>query len=267
MLHGYKMIAMVMMLVSLVANSAEAVKNGTSPARDLIIVSCSGKSGSSTLEASFSALGMETIRNHKIDQKMIDLALLRSQNAKVLFIDSFRDPISRRISAYFHHLSTNLHLSHDEIRTRYRHRRIRFVQEILRDFEAKIKHTNLGYTFYHWRIFDYDCLTDGSFDQKKRYQLHKNGNLYFLNLRFSDISHWKEIIRSVDVPIDLQQLKIVTANVSEKKYYRDIYKDFLKNFTIKQEDFDWFLSKNSREIGHFYQNENEFIQKWKPCIR
>lgn len=93
--------------------------------------------------------------------------------------------------------------------------------------------------------------------------------MYFLNLRFADIRNWESIIRSLKIPFNLRNFKIVSANISKNKFFGDIYEEFLKNFTISQEDFNTILNYNAAEITHF-NGENgveEFIEKWKGHIR
>lgn len=234
----------------------------------LVIVSCSGKSGSSTLQASFQRLGFETRRRHALDENMYAYILKREKEGPVLLIDSIRDMISRKIASFFQNLSQHTQIAEAEILANYQKDRVGCLNFLLGEFHKKLfQIANLN-TFQFWNRLNYSCLRDGSFDFEKKYQLKKIGNLYFLNLRFDDIQNWQKIIKSLDLPFDLRQFTIQPSNLSQEKWYKDIYRDFLKNFKISQADFDAVLQNSAAELHHFYTPEEiqKFIDKWKPYI-
>lgn len=237
--------------------------------KGLVIISCSGKSGSTTLEFSFKKLGFETHRRHVLDEEMYSYILNRSKETPVLLIDSIRDIFSRSIATYFHHLSHIFPLSSDEILAKYQNDQVNFLNFLVEGFNERVLQMASGYVFHQWKPrFNYDCLKEGFFNFKKKYQLKKIGNLYFVNLRFDDIHQWQEIIRSLPVPFDLRQFEILPRNLAQKKWYKEIYQDFLKNFRISQADFETVLKNSVAEIDHFYtdQEKQKLINKWKPHL-
>jgi len=256
------------------SHEALRVKNNTSAASNhsnssVVIVSCSGKSGSTTLEASFKATGIETHRCHAIRNEMMAFILAKEQTGNVILIDSIRDIISRKIASFFQNLTVHLNLQASEILAQYKAHPKQLMRTLQSTFKQKIFTMETSNTFKSWQQFNYNCLTDGVFDFKKKYQLKQIGNLYFVNLRFDDIKHWGKIIRSIDLPINLSSFKIVEANRSSNKWYANIYHDFLANFTLTQQEFDTILSSFSEELAHFYTAEeiDAFFAKWAPHIR
>lgn len=236
--------------------------------KSLVIISCSGKSGSTTLQHSFRTLGVKALRCHVINEQMHNLILQRSANTNIILIDSFRDVISRKISSYFHHLTKYLKMSQEKIISKYKKDRVNFLKFIQKDFQKKIFKIGNNYAFKHWKDFNYDCLNDALFNFQKRYQLKQIGNLYFVNLRFEDIKDWEEIIKSLPIPINLKHFKIVAANQAKNKWYSDLYQDFLKHFTLSKTSFDTILSEFSEKMAHFYTEKEieDFINKWKPHL-
>ncbi len=237
--------------------------------KSLVIVSCSGKSGSCTLEASFQAMNLETYRYHVLKPQNISTILSQANDNDILLIDSIRDPIARRIASYFQNLSAHLHLSQEIILRRYKYDRFNFVNILLQEFDRKIIELEQYYGFCSWKDLHYDCLKEDVFDFDKKYQLKQIGNLYFVNLRFDDIQNWETIIRSLPIPFYVNQFNIVPSNRAQDKWYKEIYQDFLKYFTLSQAKFDLILSNNAEELAHFYKEEEieKLIDRWKPYIR
>jgi|GEM_PF-3899479 len=238
------------------------------PIKNLAIISCSSKSGSTTLEKSFKTLGIETYRFHVLPERMFTYVLAQEKDTRILLIDSMRDIISRKIAAYFQGITKHTKLPRKEIMSRYNKNRPIFLKFLQKEFNKKLFKIAQHHAFNDWKKFQYDCLKDKSFNFEKKYQLKKIGNLYFLNLRFDDISNWAEIIRSIDLPIDLKNFKIVAANQSAEKWYKDIYQDFLNHFTLSRSHFNRILSNFSEEISHFYteQEIENFLNKWEPYL-
>lgn len=235
---------------------------------NLVIVSCSGKSGSSTLAASFKKMGFETYHCHSVN-KLYDLIIEREQEGNVILIDSIRDIFARKISSFFQNISKHTNLSVPEILERYKKYPKLFLRSLQKIFKKNILIIANNHAFQSWKHFDYNCLTDGEFDFEKKYQLKRIGNLYFVNLRFDDIKNWEEIIKSIGLPMNLRRFKIITTNQADDKWYKDIYRDFLDHFTLTQSEFDTILSKFSAELAHFYTTEEiqEFISKWERRIQ
>ena len=101
------------LLCIFLSNSLCAALPTPSQEKPLVIVSCSGKSGSTTLESSFKHLNIETYRFHRITDSMYET--ISSTKRPVLLLDSMRDIISRKIASYFHHLANHLNLPIAEI--------------------------------------------------------------------------------------------------------------------------------------------------------
>lgn len=232
---------------------------------NLVVISCSGKSGSTTLEKSFKNIHIETFREHQLTPPGIKTILTRARTAKVILIDSIRDILSRKISSYFHNLEINTKMGRQQILDRYAAEGVDFL---LKDFATMILPIEQYYGFQGWKKLGYDCLSQGVFDFDKNYQVLKKGNIYFVNIRFKDIENWASILQSINLPLNLTNLTMVNANNSEQKWYKDIYNDFKSKFTLSQATFDAIMAANSLEMSHFFTAEelDEIMAQWKPHI-
>lgn len=231
---------------------------------NFVVICCSGKSGSTSLEYSFKNLGFPTERFHKLDR--IQAEALANKGQTVVMIDVIRDIISRKIASYFQNIPRHLGIPADQIVKKYNKEGIDFI---LRGFDKIIVPLAQAYSFNCWKYYGYDCLKDGVFDFKKRYQMTQVGHIYFVNLLFDDIADWETIIRSLPIPLDLHDFRLASRNRKEQKWYGAIYDDFLAHFTLSQESFDTILQNNREEIIHFGGEKGiqNFIDKWKPSIR
>jgi hypothetical protein len=230
----------------------------------VVLVCCSGKSGSCTLEQSFRRSGFPVKRYHGMNQtKAFEIS---NSAESLIVIDSIRDQISRRISSFFQNITEHLGLSENQILEIYHKEGLGLFQD---KFDKIIVHLEQYYGFRSWHHYNYNCLRDGIFDFEKKYQFQQVGKLYFVNLRFDDIKQWQKIIKSIPLPINLKNFKIVQANIGKKKWYSDIYQDFCDHFTLTQGDFNIILNNNRNEIIHFWGEEGvqNFIDKWTPSIR
>jgi hypothetical protein len=232
-----------------------------------IFVSCSGKTGGHTLKTSFEALGLEVLHVHSLNHDHYGFIIEQSKNRPILFIDSTREMISRKIASYFQNLESHLKMSSSHILEKYEQEREQFIDYLIQDFNKKILFIDRYHTFYWWKLFGYDVLK-GSFDFEKKYQFKQIGNLYFINLRLEDVSNWKEIILSIGLPFDLSRFEILPENQAKYKYLKNIYSDFLERVTFSQLDFDKIYDMHQNEMSHFYtESEIEnFINKWKSHV-
>ena len=254
------------LLCIFLSNSLCSALPTPSQEKPLVIVSCSGKSGSTTLESSFKHLNIETYRFHRITDSMYET--ISSTKRPVLLLDSMRDIISRKIASYFHHLANHLNLPIAEILNIYQTNPKLLFEKIQKQLDEKILKIAHFHSFHDWKKLGYYCLEDSSFDFEKRYQLKKVGNLYFVNLRFDDIKDWQTIISSLDIPFSLTHFKLISANQSENKWYNEIYKEFLPLFTISRKNFYKILRDFSAELNHFYTQKEKraFLKKWQPHL-
>lgn len=230
-----------------------------------IVVSCSGKSGSTTLQQSFQNLGFDTFRVHNLLDKHFEMIADKSPDTNIIFVDSIRDILSRKISSFFQNLTKHTGMTRKEIKHKYKEEGLDFLFEA---FDQRILTIAQNYAFQKWKNLGYDCLNDAQFDFDKKYQFKHINNLYFVNLRFDEIENWETIIKSINLPINLKKFKVIATNLSQNKWYHEIYSDFKKNFSISRANFNQIMNLNDAELNHFY-TESEiqaFIDKWTPYI-
>lgn len=236
----------------------------------IMCVSCSGKCGSQTLAASFQYMGISVERCHALSPESIRNIGCLAPTEPVLFIDSTRDLIARRISSFFQNLSSHIGMNHMEIMLAYNNDKFKFVDYLICEFNKIILSLEQYYASESWSLFGVNYLEDGFFDFENKFQLINSGNYYFVNVRFDDIINWECIIRSLPIPLELSNFKIIIRNIVVNKgdMCKDIYFEFLRRVKIKKSDFDEIVNRNIDHINHFYTKEEVeiFMEKWKPYL-
>ena len=237
-------------------------------AQPIIIILCSGKSGSTSLQKSFQQAGFKTYREHRLNENLSKILKELPSNQAVLFIDSTRDIIARKIASFFHHLEKNLKSNRNQILKAYKQNKKLILAKIQKKLDQKITKIAHFQAFTDWKKLGYDCLQDGEFDRENMCQLHQQKNYYFVNLRFDDIASWQEIIQNLPIPFDLSEFVLVAANRAENKWYSDIYHDFKQIFTIERKQFNFIVNSLNSVLDHFYtpQERDNFQRKWAKHI-
>lgn len=250
----------------LITNSNFEVAKPLNKSKVFVMISCSQKSGGTTLFHSFSRIKkFSTCSFHRFNPDWYAIIKHIPKETTVVFIDSFRDIISRKISGFFQDLSFYFNMSEKELLQKHASEGINFILEKFNELVLDI-YPNYGSD--GWKKLGYNCLKDGQFDFEKKFQYKKIENHHYINLRFSDIANWETILKSIPLPINLTKFKIVKKNIGGEKWYGKIYTDFLKNFKIPRATFETLFNQHYHVMHHFCTNKeiHNFIKKWEPHL-
>jgi len=222
-----------------------------------IFVICGGKCGSSTLTCSFNKNGYVAIHAHSNDEFLVtqnkqeyylSIYELIEQNKQIhkniYIIDSYRDPIERKLSSYFQHVgkdgnNMNVNYHSDKI-----NKKIFFLET------------------YHPlnHILEYFGLEKfNDFDHDKKYKMIKHENIHFIKIRFEDINKWKNIFESILG----KSIKIVPANVSSTKSYSASYDKVKNAYKININHLKVFAECPEFKIYKTDAERKQYIEKWK----
>jgi hypothetical protein len=229
-----------------------------------VIVYCGGKCGSSTLFHTFLNNGFKSYSTHSskyfehvcnktnedINKTFFDVIDFNlQQNKKIYIIDSYRNPIERKISSFFQNIS--LFLPNYNEKT---------MDEIISIFN-----TNFLYEIENYHSIDevmlhygLDIFTDFNFE--KKYNIKEKDNLIFIKIRFNDINEWSEILSN----IFNKKIEIYNHNLTTTKKINDLYIEFKKKYIIPENYLNYFtLNDITFNIYNTEDEKNKYINDWK----
>ena len=225
-----------------------------------IFLYCSGKSGSTTLYNTFKNNKYKCIHTHSNEhylenyndikkyKSIFELIINNSKLHKNIFIiDCYRNPIERKISSFFQHLS--------EFIPNYKDVDIFYLidkfNEIYLKYLEDYQSIDEIMEYFNIDIFNY-------FDFDKKYSLFEYKNIKFLKLRFNDITIWNEILSN----IFNTNIIIYNENLSENKNYINIYEDFKNNYKIPKEYLEKIKNDINFKIYNTLHEQDEYIKYW-----
>ena len=226
-----------------------------------IFIYCSGKSGSTTLYNTLKNnkykcfhvhRNKNYLENYKEIKKYESVFKLITNNLtlheNIFIIDSYRNPIERKISSFFQHLSKFM-VNYENIN----------ICELINKFNNSYLEDLENYhsideimNYFNINIFD-------SFDFEKKYNLLEYKNIKFIKLRFNDISIWNEILSN----IFNTNIIMYNENLSENKNYINIYKNFKNNYKIPKEYLEKIKNDTHFKIYNTQIEQDEYIEYWK----
>jgi len=167
---------------------------------------------------------------------------------KVYVIDIYRQPIERKISEFFHEIST-LHFNNTEDNIlKY------YIQKIQNRFNDIFPHLS-NEDFYKER---FDVEYPNTFDFEKKYLKYEKNGVTYIKLRLQDSQEWGNILSE----ILNNQIVIVKDYPTEDKKIGVFYKDFLREYKLP---FNFY--KMIRDCPHLnYYNtleeKNDYLNGW-----
>ena len=225
----------------------------------MVMVLCGGKCGSTALFESFSKHGIDVIRIHNMDHFVEEYApflkgvkgvedveirkvlhpddLLRfflKFYRSIVVVDSYRDPLERKLSSFFQNFSFNLSrmgktLSEWESLT-FKEQVDVFEKEMMPLLERRHGLDTYYPTFFQ-NSFDFvtgmQQMAHPHQDFCRRVRLVK--------VRFSDIHQWGSMFSKLfGWPLD-KGFTILPANESRTKEYAELYSQWKQHFHLKEE--------------------------------
>jgi dTDP-glucose 4,6-dehydratase len=222
-----------------------------------IFVFCSGKCGSSTLHKTFLENGYTSLHEHsnycwQINNNMkgsIFDVIERSMKKykKVYIFDSYRTPIERKISGFFQNLEEYTY-DYCQLNNITNYKDIS-IDNLIDIFNNKI------YTIDNYQSIDeilcyYNINKPLLFDHNKGYNKFQHNNLVFISLLFANINKWQFQLTEIFE----KEIQVTKDNISEIKWYSEIYKEFLKNYKISP---TLYLNITNNNNFKYYNNSNK----------
>lgn len=222
-----------------------------------VIAYCGGKCGSWTITRTLEATGRKAIHAHgnedyqlyyKKEYTIYDAIEKSAKQHKIYLIDSYRDPIERKMSAFFHKIKVNI----PDYKTRS-------IDSLIETFNSQYLLPLENYHPLSKIMKHYDVSQFASFDFHKKYNLAEKDNIVFIKIRFKDIEKWDKILSS----IFKEDIKLQSENLTENRDFFDIYQEFKKKYYLTSSLLDQvikndklFLIYNSKE------EQKEYIKLW-----
>ena len=221
-----------------------------------IICLTGGKCGLTTLLETFKFQGFNCIKCHNhwdfISQFGYD-GLYNSiedssKNKKLYIIDSYRTPIERKISSFFHHIQKKIPY--------YKNKSIK---ELINIFNTEYLNNIEEYHPVDLIMLELGCESFNSFDFKKKYVKKEKGNLIFIKILFSDIKDWENILSE----IFNKKIIIQKDNLSQDKEYHLIYEEFKKKYKTTKSYLNNILRNDKYfKIYNTKEQQEKYIEKY-----
>ncbi|MDL4838959.1 putative capsular polysaccharide synthesis family protein [Aquibacillus rhizosphaerae] len=243
---------------------------------DIILIYQMGKVGSSSIEKSLKLIKKDARHIHsfgntdnynlenrsqignlkiKVLRKLYKLAFkYRKKNLKIITL--MRDPISRNISTLFQELSTMIYIHEKE-----NNRLEQNIYNMLDEFLENYVDTNVPLKWFE-KEFKYFVGIDiykYPFNKQEGHLYIKKENIEVLLLTAEKLNNNENVIRKF---INDRNFSLFNTNVSSKKWYSDIYKNYKTNHKLSENDLNKFY--DSEVITYFYSDDDisKFKEKW-----
>ena len=222
-----------------------------------VFIYCGGKTGSKTLCSTFSNNDFLTIHTHSNENymaihdtsdnifKLIDESSKNFEN--IYIIDSYRNPLERKISSFFHKI--HKYLPNCESLS---------LDELVSYFNDNLLHTIEDYHPINEVLNHYYIPLWSSFDFNKKYNLTKHGNIHFIKILFKDIAIWDSLLSGIFG----KNIIMHNNNLTIDKPTYNLYKSFLEVYKVPKKYL--YVIKEDREFN-IYNNREEkidYFKKW-----
>lgn len=222
---------------------------------DIFVIS-GGKCGSSTLRETFLSNQYKCIKAHNPQcfksqfgyDGFYDTIDKCSIKKNLIIVDSYRTPIERKISSFFHNgqnkIPNFLNLS---------------IPEQIALFNDKYLYTLENNHIINDIYKYYNIPDDKIYDVNRKYLIQQHNNLVIIKLHYNDIKEWGKILSN----IFKKPIKLISSNVTNTKPYYNAYKEFLNTYKVPKE----YLLEELSNDEHFkkYQTpeqQNYYIDYW-----
>lgn len=173
---------------------------------------------------------------------------ITNENRKVYVIDIYRHPIERKISEFFHEIST-LHFNNTE--------------DNISKYEVQKITTRLNDVFPHLSNEDFykerfNTEFPSSFDFEKKYIRYEKNGVIYIKLRLQDSAEWGAILSEIfSTPI-----VIVKDYPTEEKKIGEFYKDFLKDYKLPYNFYK--MIKDCPHLNYYntLEEKNNYLNGW-----
>jgi len=231
-------------------------------AKDLIIIYCGPKVGSTSLVSSLRLSCSENSNViHLHDDSMLRILTqsddsvsigglidYNSKQKKVYVIDIYRSPIERKMSEYFEKLC-DLHFNNtpEEVNN-YN------LPRITKRFNDIFNHIGNGDHY----IDKYDIPVIESFDTKKKYQMQALNNITYIKLRLKDSLEWGRILSD----IMNRKIYIVRDYETTNKEIGDLYRRFKSEYKLPLNLYESIVKDEYLAFYYTEEERTEYLKEW-----
>ena len=166
----------------------------------------------------------------------------------IYVIDVFRNPVERKISEFFEHLSS-LHFNNtDENLKKYP------VQKIIDRF-------NCIYPFIandDYFMEKYNITVPETFDFQKKYILVEENGIKYIKLRMIDIDSWSKLLSE----IFKTEIMVIKDYETRNKSIGEVYTKFKETYRLP---YSYYLLLNESHLLNYYYNEEDkkmYLNRW-----
>ena len=236
----------------------------------LIFIYTAPKVGSTSLVSSFRIFGSnnygiihihDEIMLEKLigvsDIKVNDIIEYNAQLGKKVYVfDIYRNPIERKISAFFEKIGSYHFNNSDEIVNRYN------VNKVIKRFNDIFPYLANG--DHYIDKYNLDTELPEIFPHQQKYLIIEKNGIKYVKLRLKDVDEWEIILSKIFG----HKICIVKDYQSENKMIRDLFKNFLEKYKIPENYLNEIIN-HCRYINYYYSQEEreEYFNKWnlKKC--
>lgn len=182
---------------------------------------------------------------------------LETYTGKLFIISIIREPISREISSFFQNT--------DQYKDILENKKLEINPSIAQKILHKKFETDICKELKDWfdqeikNNFGIDVFAE-AFDYDNKYVISNHNNNHLLLLKMEDLDAVFPIAIRDFLNLDAP-LKLLKANVGDKKHYAKTYKNIKKSIKLSQKDINQIV--NSTFFQHFYlKDKSKVINKW-----
>jgi hypothetical protein len=230
--------------------------------KDLIIIYCSPKVGSTSLVSSLRISCSDNSNViHLHDDTMLriltqsddsvsisGLIEYNSKFKKIYVIDIYRSPIERKMSEYFEKLC-DLHFNNipQEVNN-YN------LNRITKRFNDIFNHIGNGDHY----IDKYDIPVIESFNTTNKYQMQVLNNITYIKLRLKDSAEWSSILSK----IMNRKIYILRDYETVNKEIGDLYKKFKSDYKLPLNHYESITKDDYLSFYYSPEEREEYLKEW-----
>jgi hypothetical protein len=235
----------------------------------LIFIYTAPKVGSTSLVSSFRIFGGNNygiihIHDELMLEKLIGVNTVTvndiiEYNArlgkKIYVIDIYRNPIERKISAFFEKIGSHHFNNRDENINRYD------VNRVINRFNNIFPYLANGDHYIDKYNINNELPDTFSYEQK--YLIIEKNGIKYIKLRLKDVDDWERILSRIFG----HKICIIKDYQSENKIIGDLFKNFLEKYKIPENFLNNIME--CRYFNYYYSSleKDEYFNKWnlKKC--
>lgn len=180
-----------------------------------------------------------------------DIIEYNSNIGKLVYvIDVYRNPIERKISAFFEKIGSYHFNNNDQNINRYN------VNKVIRRFNNIFPHIANGDHFMD--KYGINDLLPEIFPYDKKYILLEKNNIKYIKLRLKDSDEWENILSFIFG----QKICTIRDYQTENKTVKDLYRNFNETYRIPENYLNDIME--NKYFNYYYSDEErqQYYNKW-----